>query len=97
MFLNQQTLMNVKILTLVAFFCFPFYRTQSQPVSELEQINRDVWEKFYMAFDSLDYQYMAGIHTKDLIRIEGNRQSIIDYDTYINNYKVGYRMAKERN
>ncbi|WP_367277954.1 hypothetical protein [Winogradskyella sp.] len=36
---------------------------------------------------------MAEIHSKDLVRVSGGRR-ILDYDTYIDNYKVGFERNK---
>ena len=64
----------------------------SQSSNRLNEINM-VWDKFYRAFDSLDYSYMADIHSKNLIRISGGR--ILDYKTYIDNYKSNFERLKE--
>lgn len=65
----------------------------AQSLNTLKEIN-EVWEKFYRAFDSLDYTQMAQIHSKKLIRISGGTR-ISDYDTYINNYKRQFAGARE--
>ncbi|RMA64881.1 nuclear transport factor 2 family protein [Ulvibacter antarcticus] len=80
------------ILLLCVLFPVTIY-AQSQ--KNLKKIN-EVWAKFYQAFDSLDYTLMAQIHSKELIRIGGG-QSILDYNTYIENYKQQFQNSKENN
>ena len=75
-------------------FLFATNHCLSQTVDNLHAINK-VWEKFYKAFETLDYKPMAEIHSKDLIRISGG-QRIIDYDTYINNYKTQFEQATSK-
>jgi len=70
-------------------------QSSAQSLDHLKEINK-VWSKFYEAFDSLDHQLMADIHSKKLIRISGGKR-ISDYKTYINNYKAQFKKAKENN
>lgn len=83
----------VILLSLLAPFC----DLHAQTADHLKEINRDVWRKFYMAFDSLDHKLMAEIHAKDLIRIPANQHTILDYNTYINNYKRTFADGKSNN
>lgn len=69
--------------------------SHTQSLKNLKEINT-VWTKFYQAFDSLDYQPMAEIHSKKLVRISGGKK-ITDYNTYINNYKANFKKAKQKN
>lgn len=64
-----------------------------QNIENLKDINA-VWAKFYKAFETLDYTLMAEIHSKDLVRVSGGKR-ILDYDTYINNYKAGFERDKK--
>ena len=68
---------------------------EAQSLENLKAINK-TWQKFYKAFETLDYTLMADIHAKDLVRVSGG-QRILDYDTYINNYKIGFQRDKESN
>lgn len=81
----------VSILFLIAFT----NQINSQSQNNLKEINK-VWDKFYQAFDSLDYKLMAEIHSKRLVRISGGKR-ITDYETYINNYTSRFKKAKENN
>lgn len=67
--------------------------TFGQSVNTLKEINT-TWEKFAMAFETLDAQLFADIHSKQLIRVSGG-QRITNYDDYINSYKVRFQNAKE--
>ena len=67
-------------------------QSNAQSLNNLKEINL-IWEKFYQAFDSLDYKPMAEIHSKELVRVAGGKR-ISDYETYINNYKTRFKEAK---
>lgn len=64
-----------------------------QSREDLSAINQ-VWERFYKAFEQLDYNHMAEIHSKDLVRISGGSR-ISDYDSYISNYNRMFGSARE--
>jgi len=70
-------------------------QSNSQSLNNLKEINK-TWEKFYKAYDSLDYKPMAEIHSKKLVRISAGKR-ITDYETYINNYKTRFEKAKNDN
>lgn len=77
-------------------FCLVFTITgYSQSSQNLKDINK-VWAKFYQAFETLDYEPMAEIHSKKLIRISGGKR-ISDYNTYINNYKRRFKQNNSTN
>ncbi|MDG5492070.1 nuclear transport factor 2 family protein [Psychroserpens sp. SPM9] len=65
---------------------------EAQSLRNLKEINT-VWNQFYIAFNTLNHQTMAYIHSEALIRISGGR-TIIDYQTYISNYKNQFQAAK---
>ncbi|WP_299363325.1 nuclear transport factor 2 family protein [Winogradskyella sp.] len=81
-----------KYLLIYFLICFSMTLCYSQKETHLKAINT-TWAKFYKAFKNLDYTLMATIHSKDLVRISGGRR-ILDYDTYINNYKTGFDRDK---
>jgi len=86
--------MSIKPLVFLLFLMVFPHKSYSQSVTNLKEINK-VWSAFYKAFDSLDYKPMAVIHSKKLIRISGGK-NIIDYDTYINNYKSKFHNARKK-
>ncbi|WP_411768282.1 nuclear transport factor 2 family protein [Winogradskyella sp. A3E31] len=67
---------------------------QSQTLENLKAINT-TWSKFYKAFEALDAQLMADIHSKDLVRVSGGSR-ILDYNTYIGNYRQSFKSVKEQ-
>jgi ketosteroid isomerase-like protein len=69
----------------------------AQNTNHFRQINQDVWEAFYKAFDQLDHKYMVEIHDEDLIRIPAGQKIILDYQTYMDNYQKSFAAAKEEN
>ena len=81
-----------KFVVFLLFLIASTHQGNAQSLNNLKQINK-VWEKFYQAFDSLEYKLMAEIHSKKLVRISGGKR-IIDYPTYINNYKETFEQAK---
>ena len=85
--------MNKRVIfpLLILFIGIQFSVAQTK--ENLKAINT-TWAKFYKAFETLDYTLMADIHSKDLVRVSGGRR-IIDYDTYINNYKAGFERDKK--
>ncbi|MCB0399898.1 MAG: nuclear transport factor 2 family protein [Winogradskyella sp.] len=82
----------MKTFIVTLFFCTTTIFSFSQTKANLEDINT-TWEKFYKAFETLDYTLMAEIHSQDLVRVSGGKR-ILDYDTYINNYKIGFERDK---
>ncbi len=85
--------MSNKLIALTIFLVAFTFHVQAQSIDNLKEINK-VWEKFYKAFDSLDHQFMAEIHSKKLIRISGGKR-ISDYETYIKGYERRFKKAKE--
>ena len=84
-----------KSIILVLLFTAAIQLSDAQNSNNLKDINK-VWEQFYHAFETLDHQPMADIHSKSLVRIAGGR-NIIDYAIYINNYKSSFKASKDAN
>jgi hypothetical protein len=82
----------MKTFIVTLFSCTTIIFSFSQTKTNLEDINT-TWKKFYKAFETLDYTLMAEIHSQDLVRVSGGKR-IVDYDTYINNYKAGFEHDK---
>ena len=81
-----------RILITVTFCLGLIPTSYPQDANNFSDINT-MWSKFSQAFDALDYQSIAEIHTKDLIRIPGGKQ-LLDYDNYIMTYKIDFEQAK---
>ena len=84
-----------KYFTFFLFFFLSTYQINAQSHKNLLEINK-VWSVFYEAFSKLDDTLMAKIHSKNLVRISGGK-NILDYDSYINNYKKGFEASKNTN
>lgn len=85
--------LKISLLIIICFLCT--HTVKAQKTLNLKDINT-VWAKFYKAFETLDYTLMAEIHSEDLVRVSGGRR-ILDYDTYIANYKASYKRDKDAN
>jgi len=84
-----------KYLILTFFYIGCINTNYSQELKDYQEINA-VWTKFSQAFDSLDYQLMAKIHSKNLIRIP-NGDFILDYKSYMKFYETDFEQAKKKN
>lgn len=82
-----------KYTTLLLFLFALTSQGNSQTLNDIKEIN-EVWNKFYEAFDDLDYTLMAEIHSKRLIRISGGKR-ITDYENYIDSYKIRFQKSKK--
>lgn len=81
----------VSLIFLVVFV----NNSNAQRTEYFKEINA-VWAKFYTAFETLDYNLMADIHSKDLVRVSGGKR-MLNYDVYIKGYKTGFERDKEHN
>jgi Domain of unknown function (DUF4440) len=86
-------MMSKKLIIPILFVLIAFGHVTSQNVEYFKSINK-TWSKFYKAFETLDYTLMAEIHSKDLVRVSGGKR-IIDYNTYISNYKASFQRDKD--
>ena len=84
-----------KVIAIIVIFTGIGHLASSQDIKNLQAIN-EVHQKFKEAFDSLDYELFASIHSEKLIRIPGGKK-IIDYDTYVNKQKSNFEKAKSEN
>ncbi|WP_299116084.1 nuclear transport factor 2 family protein [uncultured Winogradskyella sp.] len=85
--------MRFKYILPLYFFVLTVNNGNSQTKDDLKSINT-TWAKFYKAFETLDHILMADIHSKDLVRVSGGKR-ILDYETYINNYKTRFERDKK--
>ncbi len=59
----------------------------AQKASIHDKINADMYGKFSKAFETLDYDLFASIHSKEMIRISGNGGEIKNVVSYLEGYK----------
>lgn len=64
----------------------------SQPITLLEELNRQIWLPFSEAYTSGDPEPYLALHSPDLIRVEGNRRCLMD----VMQYAAGIRQAFEQ-
>ena len=88
--------MRYKTAIPMLVFCLMSIYTSAQYIDVFEQINKDVWYRFYAAYDSLDYTISEAIHTSDVMRIPANQGQIIDYKSYMNGIKTSFEHAREK-
>ncbi len=72
---------------LLGFIFFVVIRVNAQNHETLKSVNLEIWANFTKAYETLDYDLFASIHSDSLIRISGNSKHIKDKQTYIDGYK----------
>lgn len=72
---------------LLGFIIFVAIRVNAQNHETLKSVNLEIWANFTKAYETLDYDLFASIHSDSLIRISGNSKHIKDKQTYIDGYK----------
>ncbi len=87
--------MKKKVVLLIILIIGLIENGNSQDKKSLQEIN-GLWLSFCQAFDSLDYELFSQIHSTKLIRIPNGKQ-IIDYDRYIEKYKVNFEKERKAN
>ncbi len=81
-------MLKTKITLVVIFFVACFNNsTNAQKATIHDKINADIYLKFSEAFETLDYDLFASIHSEDMIRIAGNAGEIKIAKTYLEEYK----------
>jgi len=61
----------------------------------LTAINEQVWHDFTLAFEKLDHQLLRAVHSTEMVRIEGDRQSIQELDPYMEGYASWFQQVKQ--
>ena len=89
--------MRYKIAMPMLVFCLMSIHTSAQSIDVFKQINKDVWYRFYAAYDSLDHTISEEIHANDVMRIPANQSKIIDYKSYMDGIKKSFEQAREKN
>ena len=82
-----------KILLITVLLAVFTVKGYPQSLLNLKEIN-EVYLKFETAFDSLDYNLFAEIHSKKLIRIPGGKR-ILDYTTYTEKQRKNFEKAQK--
>lgn len=69
------------------------FKCPAQDAKHFQEINK-MYLSFQEAFDSLNIDLFAEIHSRELIRVPGGRR-IENYKTYIEKQRVSFEKAKE--
>ncbi len=87
----------------LSFFTFLFFFTctinvvTAQKASIHDKINEDMYGKFSRAYETLDYDLFASIHSKEMIRVAGgNNGNIKNVTAYLEGYKKRWSDPKRR-
>ena len=80
---------------LFIIFFHAFLISSAQTITELNRINEQVWLKYYRAFEQLDYNLLAEIHSSELTRIQAERKLILNYEDYISSFKTTFQQDKK--
>ena len=68
----------------------------AQNKTHYEEINEDVWERFYLAYTELDAKYMEEIHSKEVMRIPADSKKIFHFEQCISNYERSFSRARDK-
>ena len=86
---------KIKVSISIIFLLVLINPVKAKGTKNLEDINNQVWSKFYQVFDSLDHDLMESIHSKHLIRIPADRKTILNYKEYLDQYKLTFSKIKQ--
>ncbi|MDU8887298.1 nuclear transport factor 2 family protein [Yeosuana sp. MJ-SS3] len=65
-------------------YCFVI---RAQDNTNLKEINKQIWNNFTKAFETLDFELFGSLHSEDFIRIGGDSKNIRDKENYLSGYK----------
>ncbi len=82
------------ILTLLSYYSNLDCIAQESAIHE--KINADMYGNFSKAFETLDFNLFASIHSNDMIRISGNGGEIKDVKAYLNGYKERWSSSNKK-
>lgn len=89
--------MKMKILISIIFLAVLINPIKAQSIKNLKDINNDVHKKFCQVYDSLDCRLMESIHSKKLMRIPADRNTILNYREYMDQNKLSFEHTKTNN
>lgn len=77
---------KIKLLLFITFLSANYLFSQSK-TDQYKQINKQVWEPFTEAFETLDSELFSSLHSDDLIRVNADGKSAQGKKAYITGYK----------
>lgn len=85
----------MKLKIIVSLFALLSFSSQAQK-QDLKDINTQVWVNFTKAYETLDVNLFADLHSEDLIRVSGNSKTIKDKKKYIEGYKKWWHKSNKK-
>ncbi|WP_438424422.1 hypothetical protein [Aquimarina macrocephali] len=85
-----------KIIAALITFLFFIHVAVAQEDAIHEKINADMYGNFSKAFETLDYNLFASIHSKEMIRISGNGGKIEKAIVYLKGYQKRWSVASRK-
>lgn len=83
--------MKTIFYSILCFLVLSSYKIDAQNHEELKSINSEIWTNFTKAYETLDYDLFADIHSDSLIRVSGNSKHIKNKQAYIDGYKKWWK------
>ena len=62
----------------------------------LKQLDRDIWIPFSEAFAAADSERFMGLHSKELVRVEGGRKQVLGWAQYAEQNRRSFETQKSR-
>ena len=79
--------MKIYSTSFLLLFLLSVSTLTSQNTDNLKAINLDLWQNFTKAFEELDYNLFASLHSNNMIRVSGDAKTIKNKTKYIDGYK----------
>ncbi|PKV52079.1 uncharacterized protein DUF4440 [Aquimarina sp. MAR_2010_214] len=83
-------------VALIAFLSFIQVAVAQEEDAIHEKINADMYGNFSKAFETLDYDLFASIHSKEMIRISGNGGKIEKANVYLKGYQKRWSVPSKK-
>ncbi|WP_025664038.1 Cif family virulence factor [Aquimarina megaterium] len=82
-------------IVLITFLCFTRIAIAQEDAVH-KKINADMYGNFSKAFETLDYDLFASIHSKEMIRISGNGGEIKKANAYLKGYEKRWSVPSKK-
>lgn len=82
---------TIKFVLTILFILFIPISAHSQYESRLKEINQQVWHVFTKAFETSDVELFKSIHSKDLIRVNGDNDIVKNLNEYLQGYEQNWK------
>lgn len=82
---------TINIICLIGTFFIMNNKIQAQDPSKVDDINTQVWDVFTKAFETSDVDLFGSIHSKNLIRVNGDNERIQNLEEYLDGYRHNWK------